>query len=171
MNEFRFEDFEIDFRKPLGEGGFGAVYKATKINSKEVYAIKRISIENLNEHEIEKIIEEEITSMNLLKECENSINFFGYFKEEKYIYLIMELCDYNLEQIINEKKGNIKEIKEILEQLNNAFKIMHDNAIIHKDIKPENILIKKLENNKYLYKLTDYGFSKLLTQSHKANHT
>ena len=37
-----------------------------------------------------------------------------------------------------------------------------------RDIKPSNILIKKLENNKYLYKLTDYGLSKLLTESHKA---
>ena len=69
--------------------------------------------------------------------------------------------------IIN-KELNINEIKEILKQLNNEFKIMYDNTIIHRDIKLENILIKKLENNKYLYKLTDYGFSKQLTQSHKA---
>ena len=81
----------------------------------------------------------------------------------------MELCDGNLAQKIKEKKTfTIKEIKELLEQLNNVFKIMNDNAIIHRDIKPENILIKNLENNKYLYKLTDYGFSKFLTQSHKA---
>ena len=103
MNEFRFEDFEIDFRKPLGVGTFSAVYKATKRNSKEVYAIKRISIENFNEHEIEKIIEEEITSMNFLKKCENSIKFFGYFQDEDFIYLIMELCDYSLNKIIKKK--------------------------------------------------------------------
>ena len=65
--------------------------------------------------------------------------------------------------IIN-KELNINEIKEILKQLNNEFKIMYNNTIIHRDIKPENFLIKKLENNKYLYKLTDYGFSKQLTQ-------
>ena len=56
MKEFKFEDFDIDFRNPLGVGAFGAVYKATKKNSNEVYAIKRISIENLIEHEIKKII-------------------------------------------------------------------------------------------------------------------
>ena len=106
--------------------------------------------------------------MNLLNECKNSIKFFGYFQDENFIYLIMELCDCSLNKIIKKKNLNAKEIKEILKQLNNVFKIMNDNAIIHRDIKPENILIKKLENNKYLYKLTDYGFSKLLTQSHKA---
>ena len=103
-----------------------------------------------------------------MNNCENSIKYYGSFKEENLIYLIMELCDCSLEQKIKNKKLSIKEIKEILEQLNNVFKIMSDNAIIHRDIKPENILIKKIENNKYLYKLTDYGFSKQLTQSHKA---
>jgi len=44
MNEFTIEDFEIDNRNPLGEGELGSVYKATKKNSNEVYAIKK----NLN---------------------------------------------------------------------------------------------------------------------------
>ena len=73
----------------------------------------------------------------------------------------------SLDKIIKTKNLNAKEIKEILEQLNNVFKIMYKNSIIHRDIKPENILIKNLENNKCLYKLTDYGFSKL-TQKNKA---
>ena len=98
MNEFKIEDFEIDLKKPLGNGGFGSVYKATKKDSNEVYAIKRISIEKLNENEILKII-----NMNLLNECENSIKYFGYFKEENFIYLIMELCDCNLNKIKKQK--------------------------------------------------------------------
>ena len=40
---FKFDDFEIDFRKPLGEGGFSAVYKATEKNSGKVYAIKNFN--------------------------------------------------------------------------------------------------------------------------------
>ena len=160
MNNFKFDDFEIDFKTPLGEGGFGAVYKAKKKNTEEFYAIKRFKIENFKE--------EEINNMSFMNKCENSIKYYGYFKEDNLIYLIMELCDNSLDKILKDKKFNMKEIKEILEQLNNVFKIMYDNSIIHRDIKPENILVKKLENNKYLYKLTDYGFSKLLTQSHYA---
>jgi serine/threonine protein kinase len=53
--------------------------------------------------------------------------------------------------MIEKKKLNIKEIKELLEQLNNAFKIMYINSIIHRNIKPENILIKKLKNKNNLY--------------------
>ena len=95
MKEFKFEDFDIDFRNPLGVGAFSAVYKATRKNSNEVYAIKRISIENLNENEIQEIkiicsqFEKEIKD----KKCEYSsydyeyvilkftINFLNYVKE------------------------------------------------------------------------------------------
>ena len=161
-SKFKYEDFEIDIREPLGEGGFGAVYKATEKNTGKIYAIKRIKIEDLNE--------EEIKIMELLNECENSIKLIGYFKEKNFYYLIMEKCDYSLDKKIKEKKKlNIKEIKELLEQLNNVFKIMYNNGIIHRDIKPNNILIKKLEDNKNLYKLTDFGLSKELTESFKAS--
>ncbi len=80
----------------------------------------------------------------------------------------MELCDCNLYQMIEKKKLNIKEIKELLEQLNNAFKTMYINSIIHRNIKPENILIKKLKNKNNLYKLGDYESSK---QINKSNNT
>ena len=157
--KYKIEDFEIDFIKPLGKGGFSEVYKATEKKTGKVYAIKRFSKENS--------FEEEIQNLKLLNKCENSIKYFGSFEYENFIYLIMEKCDSSLDKIKN-KKLSIKTIKEILEQLNNVFKIMSDKSIIHRDIKPENILIKKLENNKYLYTLTDYGFSKILTQSNKA---
>ena len=161
MNEYKFEDFEIDLKESLGKSGNGVVYRATKKNTGKIYAIKIDPIDNLEK--------KEINNMLLMNKCENSIKYYGYFIEENLIYLIMELCDCNLAQIIEEKKLNAKEIKEILEQLNKAFKIMYEKAIIHRDIKPENILVKKLENNKYIYKLTDYGLSKQLTQSHKAS--
>ena len=65
----------------------------------------------------------------------------------------MELCDKNLSQLLMEKNKkdnrffNSEEILEIMKQLNNAFKIMKDNNIIHRDLKLENILIKE-ENGK-----------------------
>ena len=66
------------------------------------------------------------------------------------------------------KKEN--KIKEILKKLKNVFKLMSENSIIHWDIKPENILIKKLENNKILYKLKDYGLLKQLTESQEDSY-
>ena len=127
-HEFKFEDFEFDFRNPIGKGVFGTVYKAIEKKNGKVYAIKRYSNYDLNE--------DEIISMSNMNKCENSIKYYGKFIDKDKIYLIMELCDYSLAQIIDEKKGNIKEINEILEQLNNAFKLLYEKKIIHRDIKP-----------------------------------
>ena len=65
------------------------------------------------------------------------------------------------------KKGpfNDKEIYELLTQLNNTFKIMHENKIYHRDLSLNNILIK-FEDDKIIYKLSDYGVSKKLTYAH-----
>ena len=123
MNKkFKYEDFEIDFTKPLGEGGFGTVYKAIEKETGKIYAIKRIIIQ--------KNIDKEIDIMLNMNECENSIKYFGFFIKENLLYIIMELCDCSLDEILKTKQINVKEIKEILEQLNNVFKIMYDNEII-----------------------------------------
>ena len=55
---------------------------------------------------------------------------------------------------------NIREIYDILIQLNKTFKIMKENKIVHRDLKPDNILIKYI-NDKYIVKLCDYGISKI----------
>ena len=80
--KYKYEDFEINFDEPLGKGGFGEVYKGKEKSTEKVYAIKRFSNNNLNEDEIKQIEEEEMTSMNLLKKYENSINFFIIFKKK-----------------------------------------------------------------------------------------
>ena len=106
---YKYEDFKIDYDEPLGKGGFSEVYKATQKNTGKVYAIKRFSKENL--------FKEELDNMKLMNEYKNSVEYFGYFEYKNFIYLIMELCNCSLAQKIKNKKLNIKEIKEILEQL------------------------------------------------------
>ena len=106
-----------------------------------------------------------------MKKCcsnnNNSVKCYEYFNNEDNFTIIMELCDNNLSQLLIDKKEednsyfNSEEILEIMKQLNNTFKIMIENKIIHRDLKLENILIKK-ENGKNIIKLTDYGCSKRL---------
>ena len=77
----------------------------------------------------------------------------------------MELCDKDLSKLLLERKKtfNEKEIFEIMMQLNNTFKIMKENKIIHRDLKLENILIKYNEDKAFTIKLSDYGCSKKVT--------
>ena len=104
----------------------------------------------------------------------NSVKFYEYFHTEKEFCIVMELCDENLFQILSKKEINkgfdIDEIKNILNHLNNSFKIMFENNIIHRDLKLQNFLVKykNKEKTDYIVKLTDYGISKhLLSLSKK----
>ena len=83
----------------------------------------------------------------------------------------MELCNENLAKMLTNKIFTMTEIKEILNQLNNSFKIMIKNKIAHRDLKPQNILVKyKNENDKndFIIKLSDYGEANRLTMTRKA---
>ena len=170
----------------IGIGGYGCVYKGRDKNTKEMRAIKVMSIETIRgnlafkyeieeiEEQLKKCIEGFIEEYKIMKICsknnENSVKCYEYFKDENNFVIIMELCDQNLDQLLNkrlkEKKNgfNIKEIYEIMKQLNNTFKIMKENKIIHRDLKLENILIKykDKEHKNYIIKLSDYGCSKRL---------
>ena len=82
--------------------------------------------------------------------CENTVKLYDYFDTEKYFIIIMELCDNNLfYELCNTQSGfNVEQLKDILLQLNNVFKKMHENHISHRDIKIYNILVKYLNKQK-----------------------
>ena len=171
-----------DYRKyykiieAIGNGAFGIVNKGIEIKTNELRAIKVIQLDRIKESifayedDPERKYKEYIDGYT--KECENmkiysninSVKYYEHFKNEKNFTIVMELCDENLSQFLLKKKGfNEKEIYEIMNQLNNGFKIMKENKIIHRDLKLENILIKYEDNNnKYKIKIADYGNSKRL---------
>ena len=93
---------------------------------------------------------------------ENSILFKEKFETEEYFYIVMELCLCNLEEYIKMKENglSINEIKHVLIQLNKTLQIMSKENIIHKDLKPNNILISLDKLDKNIIKLSNYGSSK-----------
>ena len=159
-------------------------------------AIKKIKIERLKDDikqsKVSNIITEEDIKPEIEKfnkelenmkicQCENSVKIFDYYykideaENEKEFIIIMELCDETLFHELCNIKSDIRgfksnQIRDILKQLNNVFKIMNENKIAHRDIKLNNILIKYLnkQKNKFKVLLSDYGISnRLLTLTGK----
>ena len=165
----RKDDYKKYYEKGdrIGKGAFGAVFKAKNKDTDELVAIKEVDIDNTNE-DAENGIKNIINELNNMKICSEknnySVEFYEYFNNGKVFAIVMELCDENLAKVLKQRKVGFSpdEIKKILTQLNNTFKIMLDNKIVHRDIKLENILIKYIDKEKkdFIVKLTDYGISK-----------
>ena len=133
--------------------------------------MRAIKIIDLNKTEIKNIINELDNMKICSKENDNSVKYYEHFHYKDQVVIVMELCDNSLQKILDKRKEGFssEQIYKIMSQLNNTFKIMYKNKIIHRDIKLDNILVKYKDNNNYndsninfIVKLTDYGISKQL---------
>ncbi len=136
----------------IGKGSFSKVYIGIdKDNNK--YAIKKIY--KKNDIKYINLVEREIEIMKRLNH-KNIVKLYDKIYTEKHIFLIMELCDGDLNNYIKKNKLSENNIKEIMKQLIEVLKYVMDNNIVHRDLKPHNILI----NEDGTLKLADFGFAK-----------
>ena len=173
------EDYKLYYNigERLGQGKFGEVYEATAKDSNEKRAIKILNKEKVRNAYKNKYFEEpgeeemapyikcfynEVKNMEIAlgenQDNENAVKMYEYFDNENEFAIVMECCDTNLLNYLN----NIKEEEKltILNQLNKTIKIMvEDNDIKFIDLRLENILIKFVNKEKTQYiiklKLTD----------------
>ena len=112
--------------------------------------------------DLKELIENMINLEGKNKENENKLKFYEYYENEKELAIVMDLYDGNLEKYYLErnKSFNIEEIKDLLLQLNENFKIMIEKNIIINFFGIRHILIKK-RNNKNIYCFNYIGVSKL----------
>ena len=140
----------------IGRGTFSKVYKGyEKGYENKFYAIKKIY--KKIEKKYMKYIDLEINIMHKLNH-KNIIKLYDTIYTEKYIFLVLELCDTDLHSYIHDDTNNLNEneIKYIVKQIIEGIKYIMDNNIVHRDLKPHNILINK---NKEI-KICDFGFAK-----------
>ena len=157
------------FKKKLGRGGFGEVSLYYDNISKKEVVIKKI---NRPMEEKEKLqLNREINAMKNIK-SPYSVEYYDYYSDNSYCYIIMEKCDEDLVKFIERYKSGIPDpiIKVILLQLNEAFKIMVSKNIIHRDLKPQNILIKYDSQNSFIVKLADFGISREFNNKNFSTH-
>ncbi len=151
--------------KKIGGGNFGEVYSGI-LN----IAIKRIPKSIIEEQKLNQELERE---KNILSKCKskNIIKLYDFIETENYYDLILEKCDTDLNSILEKKRRgfSIIEIRNIMNQLNNAFRILESKNIIHRDIKLENILVKYNNKSKedFTVKLADFGLSREISNKVK----
>ena len=153
--------YELIKNNIIGYGNFGNVYKVKNIKNGYYYAIKEV-----DKLKFKSDINKLKNGINTISQIgtDNSINIIETFDTKRFFYIVMELCECNLDDYLKkrENKITINEIREVLIQLNNTFKRSREKKIIRKDLKPKNILISLNKLDKCLIKLSDYGISKFI---------
>ena len=159
--------------KLLGKGSFGEVHLTRITGDSKLYATKVYDRERIENTEAFKYLTNEINIMHNLNHP-NIVKFIQVKKTKKHYYIVMEYCNGGeLEKALEKyqlKYGrpfSEEIVQHLMRQIISAFKYMHANQIMHRDIKLENILVnfesEKDKNDlnmlKATVKIIDFGFA------------
>ena len=159
--------------KLLGKGSFGEVHLTRITGDSKLYATKVYDREKIENTEAFKYLTNEINIMHNLNHP-NIVKFIQVKKTKKHYYIVMEYCNGGeLEKALEKyqlkygKPFSEEIVQHLMRQIISAFKYMHANQIMHRDIKLENILVnfesEKDKNDlnmlKATVKIIDFGFA------------
>lgn len=146
----------------VGIGGMASVYKAKDKTLNRYVAIKALKDEYAEDQEFIRRFQIEAQSAASLSHP-NIVSIFDVSEWEGIHYIVMELIEgKTLKDVINEKgKLPWREACEIASQIAAGLAVAHKNHIVHRDIKPHNIIMTK-DN---LAKITDFGIAKAVSSS------
>ncbi|CAG4984625.1 unnamed protein product [Parnassius apollo] len=151
--EWSLSDFELG--RPFGKGKFGNVYLAREKVSRYVVALKVLFKSQIQDSEIEYQVRREVEIQCRLRHP-NILRMYGYFHDEKRIYLILEYAKHGaLYKLKEHERFDEKTAAIYVRDLTKALIYCHSKKVIHRDIKPENLLI----GYNYELKIADFGWS------------
>ncbi|XP_061407411.1 MAPK/MAK/MRK overlapping kinase isoform X3 [Lethenteron reissneri] len=155
-NYARSQDYRLLGRK--GEGTFSEVLKCQSLRDGAYYACKRLKQRYDSQESVNGL--REVQAMRRLGSHPNIVQLHEvlYDKKSGTLALICELMDMNMYELIRDRRNFLPEgrIRSYMQQLCRSLDYMHRNGIFHRDVKPENILIKQNE----VLKLADFGSCK-----------
>ncbi|KAH8262925.1 hypothetical protein KR044_002208 [Drosophila immigrans] len=150
------EDFEKI--EKIGEGTYGVVYKGRNRLTGQIVAMKKIRLEA----DDEGVPSTAIREISLLKELKhpNIVCLEDVLMEENRIYLIFEFLSMDLKKYMDslppEKLLDSQLVRSYLYQITNAILFCHRRRVLHRDLKPQNLLIDK----NGLIKVADFGLGR-----------
>lgn len=147
------QQFEIISK--IGSGSFGDVYKVKSLEDNRYFAIKKTLMPFTSEADRKRKLQE-VKNHQSLPPHENCVKYHDSWEEDGYLYIQTELCKSSLNEVLEtseEHKLPEQTIWKYLLDLLLAVKHLHDNELLHLDIKPDNIFIS-FDN---VAKLGDFG--------------
>jgi len=154
----------------IGQGTFGEVFKARcRTDKNKIVALKKVLMENekegfpitaLREIRILQLLNH-VNIVNLIEICRQ------YSRHKTTFYLVFDFCEHDLAGLLSNinVKFSLGEIKKVMQQMCEGLFFIHNNKIIHRDMKAANILITK----QGILKLADFGLARAFSISAKGH--
>lgn len=143
--------------KRIGKGSFSTIHKCFD-NNNNVFALKKIDVDRLKD---KNIVKNEFNIMRKLSHI-NIIKVFDLIVDEKLnnVYIFLEYFEYgDLGKYLSGNTLEEKHVNNFSIQIKNGLQYLYKQNIIHRDIKPQNILV----SNDKILKIIDFGLSKSIT--------
>ena len=158
-----------DIQNKIGEGRFAHVFKSIHKPSQRKVCIKILEKQNLSSQEMDMIQNE----IEILKLCQhpNILKLYDIIENHEKFYIITELIEgIDLFTFLENKNFDIDEAtaNKIIKKLTSALFYLNIFGIVHRDIKPDNILLTSNSNN-YNIKLIDFGLGIILGPNEKSD--
>ncbi|TKR86603.1 hypothetical protein L596_011165 [Steinernema carpocapsae] len=143
----------------IGEGSYGVVFKCRHKETGNLVAIKKF-VETEDDPAIKKIALREIRMLKQLRHA-NLVTLIEVFRRNRKLHLVFEHCERTVLDDLEKYPKGVPEVltKKTVHQLLQAVNFCHLHNCIHRDVKPENILLTKND----VVKLADFGFARILS--------
>ena len=147
---------EYTLIKKIGKGQFGTVYKGVN-NFNQIFAIKQVQKKKLKGNStLSRLFQTEIAIMSRLNH-RNLMNMYEYMETQNNYYLVLRYCNNKDLDSYIKRVGKLDEEEAVyfLMQIMNGFQVLHQNKIMHRDVKLANMF---LDNDEVV--IGDFGFAK-----------
>ena len=149
---------QLEILECLGRGGMGVVYKARQKSLNRLVALKLLAPERVQDAQFAARFTREAQALAALNHP-NIVTIHDFGQAGGFYYLLMEFVDgLNLRQLMRSRKFTPEEALAIVPALCDALQFAHDRGIVHRDIKPDNLLLDQAGR----LKVADFGIAKML---------
>jgi serine/threonine protein kinase len=147
----------LEVTEMLGQGGMGVVYKGRQPFLDRAVAIKLIRPDFNNEESQQNFLREARSLAKLTHPY--IVNVFDCGKAGDLYYFVMEYVEgHSLRHFLAQKSVSERDVLDFLPQIGEALQYAHDRGIVHRDVKPENIIVDRRNR----VRLVDFGLAKWL---------